>query len=149
MDRLLHQILKAARFLQVISILGIDYLEKDLLYISLVCLVLHDLAELNPVDFGRYESLNLVEKTFLLRKYRLQSCGNLRGHKMLVDILIYAAESAAIFLVVDTRRLFVSLEVIFALYADAATLQLVQLLEQVIVVTYLAIEHLDALEQTV
>ena len=89
---------------------------------------MHDLAELNSVDFGRYESLNLIKETLLLRKYRLQSCGYLRGHEMLVDILIYAAESAAIFLVVDTRRLFVSLEVIFALYADAATLQLVQLL---------------------
>ena len=103
MDRLLHQILKAARFLQVVSILGVDYLEKDLLHISLVCLVLHDLAELNPVDFSRYESLNFVEKTFLLRKYRLQGCCYLRGQKMLVDIFIHAAESAAIFLVVDTR----------------------------------------------
>ena len=125
MDRLLHQILKAARFLQVVSILGVDYLKEYLLHISLVRLVLHDLAELDPVDFGRYESLNLVEKTLLLRKNRLQSCGNLRGHEMLVDILVHPTESAAIFLVIDACRLFVSLEGVFALYADAATLQLV------------------------
>ena len=90
---------------------------------------MHYLAEFNPVDFGRYESLNLIKETLLLRKYRLQSCGYLRGHEMLVDILVHAAKSATIFLVVNTRRLFVSLEVIFALYADTATLQLVQLLE--------------------
>ena len=61
MQRVLHQVLKSIGCLQIIDILGIDYLKDYFLEVSLVGLVLNDLTELDSVYFGGDQSFKLVE----------------------------------------------------------------------------------------
>ena len=86
-DRLVHQVLQPARLLQIACILRIHYLKQDLLHVSLIGLVLNDLGELYAVDFGCNEALHFVEKALLLGQDWLQSCGDLRGHQGMVNVL--------------------------------------------------------------
>jgi len=81
MDRFVHQVLQSPRLLQVLRILRIDDLKKNLLDVRLIRLVLDDLAEFYSVHFGGDESLKLVEKTLLLRQNGLQGGRYLRGDK--------------------------------------------------------------------
>ena len=53
-DRLLHQVLQAARLLKVIGVLRIENLKEDLLDVGLIGLVLDDLAEFYPVYFSSH-----------------------------------------------------------------------------------------------
>ena len=71
MDRFVHQVLQATGLLQLISILGIENLKQNLLHVRLISLILHDLTELYPINFGRHKPLYLVQKALLLGKDRL------------------------------------------------------------------------------
>ena len=66
MQRLLHHVLQASRLLQIVCIFGIDYFKENLLDVSLVGLVLNDLAKLDAIDFRGYESLHFIEQILLL-----------------------------------------------------------------------------------
>ena len=61
MDGLLHQVLEAAGSLQIVGVFRIYDFKQDFLDVRLVRLVLHDLAELNSINFGRHEALKLIE----------------------------------------------------------------------------------------
>ena len=72
--------------MEVVGILGVDDLEEYLLDISLVGLILHDLAELDSVNFCRNESLHFIEETFLLGEDWLEYGGDLRGLQYGVEL---------------------------------------------------------------
>ena len=131
MDRLLHEVLQTTRLLQIIRILSIDDFEEDLLHVCLIRLVLHDLAELNAVHLGRDKPLHLVEKVLLLAQDGLECRSDLGGHESFVSSLRSCCRLVAIF--------------VLALIVHSP----IQLLQEVVVVTELAVEHLDRLEQTI
>ena len=80
----MHQVLQAARLLELVGVLGVENLKQDLLHVRLIGLILHDLTELDPIDFGRHQPLYFVEKALLLGKDRLERGGYLGCEQDLV-----------------------------------------------------------------